>query len=78
LQHLSFYVGLSRMVIDSDVESYRNMTIPSYIEYGSEACDAGYCNDCENAATNIISSVIVAFITCKFESLFVIKSSSVN
>jgi hypothetical protein len=64
---LSFYVGLSRIVIDAEVDSYFNQTIPSYIEYGSDSCDAGYCNDCENAATNVISSVIVAFITCKFD-----------
>lgn len=58
---LAFYVGLSRLAIDSDLDT----EVPSYIEYGSDSCDGDYCKDCEDAASNVISSVVVAFITCK-------------
>lgn len=64
--HINFYVGLSRLVIDSDITQIGNFTVPTYIEWDSESCDSGYCNDCENAANNVISSLIVAFITCKY------------
>lgn len=65
LEVIKFYVGLNRLVIDTDVDAIGNVTIPSYIEWDSDSCDAGYCNDCQDAATNVISSLIVAFITCK-------------
>jgi hypothetical protein len=61
-----FYVGLSRLVIDSDVSSIGNQTIPNYIEWGSDSCDTGYCEDCNDAASNVISSAIIAFVTCKY------------
>jgi hypothetical protein len=60
-EDLKFYVGLSRMVIDATING---TTVPDYIEFGSDSCD-GYCEDCDNAASTIISSVVVAFITCK-------------
>jgi len=60
----TFYVGLSRLVIDSDITHIGNTTIPSYIEWGSDDCDAGYCEDCEDAASSVISSAIIAFVTC--------------
>ena len=62
----TFYVGLSRLVIDSDITHIGNTTIPSYIEWGSDDCTAGYCGDCEDAATSVISSAIIAFVTCKY------------
>ena len=62
--HLTFYVGLNRMVIDSDVTEINNMTVPTHIEWGSDSCTAAYCQDCEDAAESVTSSVVIAFITC--------------
>ena len=62
---LTFYVGLSKMVIDRDNSIIGEYPVPEYIEWGSDDCHSEYCSDCEDAASSVISSVIITFITSK-------------